>query len=39
MEWWENDVNQCYKCTDPNQRKPYTDTKDAAYPPHVLIKY
>jgi len=35
--WWEGGDTGCFKCIDPSKRKPYTNKKDAWWPPHVLV--
>ncbi|KAL9952638.1 hypothetical protein ACROYT_G039916 [Oculina patagonica] len=38
IEYWSGSTTGCFKCTDPNQRFPFSDTSDGGYPPHVFVK-
>lgn len=37
IEYWSGGSRYCYKCFDHTKRRPFTNTADGAYPPHVLI--
>ncbi len=38
IEYWSGGSGYCFECLDHTKRIPYTNTADAAYPPHVFVR-
>ncbi|KAL9980337.1 hypothetical protein ACROYT_G008909 [Oculina patagonica] len=38
IEYWSGATKTCWECVDHTKRRPYTNTEDGSYPPHVFVR-
>ncbi|KAL9952663.1 hypothetical protein ACROYT_G039947 [Oculina patagonica] len=38
IEYWSGATKTCWECIDHTKRRPYTNTEDGSYPPHVFVR-